>query len=69
MKKRSLAERGFTLVELLMATTAGLIVSAAAFLLAKNAATITLAFIRLPSSRYNAGKTMTRNNNDVNQPL
>lgn len=53
-------ERGFTLVELLMATTAGLIVSAAAFLLAKNASTVFQEETRITAAQLSASLGLHR---------
>lgn len=57
--------RGFTLVELLMATTAGLIVSAAAFLLAKNASTVFQEETRITSAQLSASLGLHRMAADI----
>ena len=52
--------RGFTLVELMMATTAGLIVSAAAFLLAKNASAVFQEETRITGAQLSASLGLQR---------
>lgn len=62
---RSRATRGFTLVELLMATTAGLMVSAAAFLLAKNASTVFQEETRITGAQLSASLGLHRLATDI----
>lgn len=59
--------RGFTLVELLMATTAGLIVSAAAFLLAKNASAVFQEETRITAAQLSASLGLQRIANDISR--
>lgn len=66
MKRRALP-RGFTLVELLMATTAGLIVSAAAFLLAKNAASVFQEETRITGAQLSASLGLQRLATDLSR--
>jgi prepilin-type N-terminal cleavage/methylation domain-containing protein len=53
-------QRGFTLVELLMATTAGLLVSAAAFLLARSATTVFQEETRVTAAQLSASLGLRR---------
>jgi prepilin-type N-terminal cleavage/methylation domain-containing protein len=59
--------RGFTLVELLMATTAGLVVSAAAFLLAKNAAAVFQEEARITAAQLSASLGLQRIAGDLSR--
>jgi prepilin-type N-terminal cleavage/methylation domain-containing protein len=61
------SQRGFTLVELLMATTAGLIVSAAAFLLAKNASTVFQEETRITAAQLSASLGLQRIAADISR--
>lgn len=63
--RRAAASRGFTLVELLMATTAGLMVSAAAFLLAKNASTVFQEETRVTAAQLSASLGLRRLEEDI----
>lgn len=58
-------ERGFTLVELLIATTAGLMVTAAAFLLAKNASAVFQEETRITAAQLSASLGIQRLTNDL----
>lgn len=57
--------RGFTLVELMMATTAGLLVSAAAFLLAKSASTVFQEETRVTAAQLSASLGLRRLSEDI----
>jgi prepilin-type N-terminal cleavage/methylation domain-containing protein len=63
--RRASNARGFTLVELLLATTAGLIVSAAAFLLAKNASAVFQEETRITSAQLSASLGLQRLTSDI----
>lgn len=58
-------QRGFTLVELLVATTAGLIVSAAAFLLAQNSAAVFQEETRITAAQMSASLGLQRLASDI----
>jgi type II secretory pathway pseudopilin PulG len=63
--RRTARARGFTLVELLFATTAGLIVSAAAFLLARNASAVFQEETRITAAQLSATLGLQRLATDI----
>lgn len=66
-RARRRAERGFTLVELLMASAAGLVVSAAAFLLAKNASAVFQEETRITAAQLSASLGLSRLASDISR--
>lgn len=65
--RRATAARGFTLVELLMALTAGLLVSSAAFLLARNASTAFQEETRITAAQLSASLGLQRLATDISR--
>lgn len=66
-KTRRSGARGFTLVELLMATTAGVMVSAAAFLLARNASAVFQEETRITAAQLSASLGIQRIASDLSR--
>ncbi|MEZ4302224.1 MAG: prepilin-type N-terminal cleavage/methylation domain-containing protein [Polyangiaceae bacterium] len=65
LRRRARRSRGFTLIELMMALTAGLLVSAAAFLLAKNASAVFQEETRITGAQLSASLGLKRLASDI----